>query len=154
MPSTERAPGVDFCGYCGGTKPGHCLRPGAEGCFFPLARPAISALTPVAIDQSGIEVYTSDGIYLKQWSFPHAGVMVPQHAHCWDHLTMVARGAVHVWRDGEYAGRFAAPAGIEIKAGVKHTFQVLEANTVLYCLHNLHDADKVAILAEHELEFG
>lgn len=132
--------------------PGHCLRPSSDQCLFPprLPKPA----SPIEVDQSGVEVYTSDGIYLKQWVFPQSGVMVPQHAHVWDHLTMVARGAVHVWADDKYLGRFAAPTGIEIKAGVKHTFQVIEANTVLWCCHNLHSADKVSILAEHELDFA
>lgn len=110
-------------------------------------------ITPIEIDQTGIEIHTVDGVFLKQYVLPLAGMIVPQHAHAWSHLTMLARGAVHVWKDGVHLGRFDAPRGIEIEAGAKHTFQTIEPDTVLYCVHNLHSADKVAILAEHELEF-
>jgi hypothetical protein len=110
-------------------------------------------MTPIEIDQSGVEIHTCDGVFLKQYHFPLAGMIAPQHQHLWDHLTMLARGAMHIWKDGVHMGRFDAPCGIEIKAGVKHTFQTIEPDTVLYCVHNLHSADKVTILAEHELEF-
>lgn len=111
-------------------------------------------LTPIAIDQSGIEIHTADGIYLKQYAFPAAGTVAPQHAHKYDHTTMVVSGAIWVeTEDGAPAKLCRAPSGLLIKRGVKHKFTTMADNTVLWCIHNAMHPDVAAVLAEHELEF-
>lgn len=99
----------------------------------------------------GIEVTTVDGIFIKQMHIPNAGTVVPQHSHVWDHTSLLAHGSVFVWKDGKLDQRYDAPRAITIKAGVKHTFQSLENDTIIYCIHNLHSEDKIAILSEHDL---
>lgn len=99
----------------------------------------------------GIEIYEADGIWLKQMVFAKADVWVPQHSHAYDHLTMLVTGAIKVWKDGVFDAEYRAPVGIHIKAGVKHLFHVIEVPTVIWCVHNLHGAAAVEILAEHHL---
>lgn len=96
-------------------------------------------------------IFEAEGLYVKQIVIPRALSYVPQHAHALSHLTMLAVGTVNVWRDGEYDGRFVAPFGLYIEAGVKHMFQTLTDNTVLYCIHELTSPDALKVLAEHNL---
>jgi quercetin dioxygenase-like cupin family protein len=99
-----------------------------------------------------VEFRTTDGIFIKQMAMKVAGTIVPQHAHCWDHTSLLARGSVNCWKDGVFDGKYDAPQMILIRAGVKHLFMSLEDNTILYCIHNLHSEDKIEILAEHSLD--
>lgn len=99
----------------------------------------------------GVETITTDGVFIKQMFIRNAGTCVPQHAHVWDHTSLLAKGSVFCWKDGKLDQRYEAPAAILVKAGVKHMFQSLEDDTILYCIHNLHSEDKVAVLAEHDL---
>lgn len=98
------------------------------------------------------EIHEADGVYIRQINVPMSGTALPQHAHVWDHLTMLAAGRVAVWKDGVYDQAYDAPTGIFIKAGAKHSFVTLQDNTVLYCIHAMHGEDKAAVLAEHDLE--
>jgi quercetin dioxygenase-like cupin family protein len=107
---------------------------------------------PVKIPQPfGIEVTTVDGIFIKQMVIPNAGTFVPQHAHVWNHTSLIAHGSIFCWKDGALDRRYEAPSAILILAGIKHLFQSLEDNTIIYCIHNLHDKDKISILEEHNL---
>jgi quercetin dioxygenase-like cupin family protein len=105
---------------------------------------------PASLDDQpfGVEINTADGILVKQMVLKRAGSVVPQHAHRFDHMTMLARGSVQVWENGRYAGEKHAPAGIFIKAGVKHSFVSMEAFTVLYCIHRTDRSGDVEIQAE------
>lgn len=89
-----------------------------------------------------------DGLFVKQMHIRHKGTMVPQHSHVHPHLTMLARGRLRAWRDGEWLGDYSAPAGIMIPANTKHTFAALEDETIAYCVHRLHGAE-VEIAEEH-----
>ncbi len=110
-------------------------------------------LRPIPIAQDGYEVTTADGIWIKQYVFPAAGSVIPQHAHVWDHSTALVRGSMYVWKDGVFDKKYSAPTVIFISAGVKHTFQTIEDDTMILCLHNALRPDVAAVLAEHELEF-
>jgi quercetin dioxygenase-like cupin family protein len=90
------------------------------------------------------------GIYLKTWSVPDAGSLVPQHAHRWPHLTLVISGAVRVWRDGVMLGDYRAPAAIKIPALEMHTFLTLTDDVILACVHAT-DAAEIEVAAEHQL---
>jgi hypothetical protein len=97
------------------------------------------------------EHITIDGVFIKQMLLKDAGTMVPQHAHRYDHTSMLATGSVRMWKDGQFVADFVAPAPIFIKADAKHTFQSLEANTLIYCIHNVSRTARVEIVAEHQL---
>jgi mannose-6-phosphate isomerase-like protein (cupin superfamily) len=118
-------------------------------CTCPIACVPISdeAAEPVL----GSETRTADGVWIRSMAVPRADTVIPQHAHRWDHTTMVAKGAVRVWQDGEELGDFYAPCGIFIRAGAKHTFLSLTDDTLLYCIHNISRTGEVEVVAEHQL---
>lgn len=93
------------------------------------------------------ELHTADGVFIKQMHLAKRGNIVPQHVHEYDHHTMLAHGAVRVWIDKKNGKDYLAPAGIFIEAGKQHTFLALQDDTVLYCIHKLHDGE-VKLLAQ------
>jgi quercetin dioxygenase-like cupin family protein len=52
-------------------------------------------------------------------------------------MTLVSRGTVEAWQDGELLGEYKAPAIVKIPAGKKHAFIAVTDDVVLCCLHNL-----------------
>ena len=105
----------------------------------------------LAEQASSVEIHVVDDVFVKQWVFPKAGTFAPQHAHKYDHLSLLAVGSVVVWRDAANPETHHAPAGIEIRAGVKHTFKTLTDNTIIYCIHNAARPDVAAVVDEHHL---
>jgi quercetin dioxygenase-like cupin family protein len=106
----------------------------------------------LCIEQPPVWEHTSvDGVFVKQMLLKERGTLVPQHAHVYDHTSMLARGSVRMWADGEYVGDFVAPQPLFIKAKVKHRFQSLEPDTLIYCIHNVSRTGQVEIHAEHQL---
>lgn len=107
-------------------------------------------------DQPDItDIKIVDGVFVKMMHFRHAEMVVPQHAHSYDHLSVCSAGAVRVWADDRLMGEFQAPAAIVIKARVKHRFLTLVAPTTLWCIHNADRAEgdeDVAIHEEHRPE--
>ena len=110
-------------------------------------------LTPLASDEEPIQVqiHEADGIYIRQMRMLRADTLIEQHVHPWTHLTMVARGAVYLWRDGKYAGKYDAPTAVRIEAGVAHSFLTAEPGTVLYCIHSLSHGEALKAMVEHGL---
>lgn len=111
----------------------------------------MSHVEPLVEQPPVVEFHTADGLFIKQMYVAKAGTLIPQHSHAWDHTSMLARGSVRVWVGGVIKGEHVAPTGIFIEAGVKHLFQTLEDETIVYCIHNLHGEDAVRVLAEHQL---
>lgn len=89
-----------------------------------------------------------DGIFIKQMLLKEAGTLIPQHAHAYDHTSMLAKGRVRAWVGDELMGEFEAPAPIFIKARVKHTFLSLEPDTLIYCIHR----STPVIVEEHQFD--
>lgn len=107
-----------------------------------------------SVDQppDNLEWTTADGIFIKEMQIANAGTVVPQHSHVYAHTSLLQKGAVGVWSDGEYQGVRKAPTAIHIPANVKHSFQAMEDNTVILCIHNLNGAGYPPIAEEHQLE--
>jgi quercetin dioxygenase-like cupin family protein len=80
--------------------------------------------------------------WVKQMIFERAGDVHPGHQHVHDHQTLLAKGSVEVWANGE-STIFTAPTIIYIKAGVQHGMIAQEDATVIYCIHPLRDGDQV-----------
>lgn len=99
----------------------------------------------------GIEVHECDGLFLKQMFIPKRMTFIPQHSHAWDHLSMLVRGAVRVWKDEAFDAEYFAPKGILIKAGVKHLFLSLVDDTEIWCVHATRGEEFVKILEEHQI---
>jgi hypothetical protein len=89
-----------------------------------------------------------DGIFIKQMYLKEAGTMIPQHAHAYDHTSMLAKGRIRAWSGDELMGEYEAPAPIFIKARVKHTFLSLEPGTLIYCIHK----SEPVIVEEHQFD--
>jgi len=98
-----------------------------------------------------VEWVEADGLFIKQLFIAKEGTIIPQHAHVFDHVSLVAVGAIRVWKDDVLAGDVVAPTPVFIAAGVKHKFMALEPNTLIFCCHNLKGEAAVKILAEHDL---
>ena len=84
-----------------------------------------------------IEFAEVDDIWVRSYSVAKAKSVIAQHVHAHDHITLVSRGAVEAWQDGESIGTYVAPSLITIPAGKKHAFMALTDDVVLCCLHNL-----------------
>lgn len=107
--------------------------------------------TFVKVEQPVSEEFACvDDIFVKTMPINQAGLYVPQHAHEYHHISFVARGSVLAWKDGVCMGVFAAPKAIFIEAGAKHTFQSLEPDTLILCIHNTH-GEGISIIEEHQL---
>lgn len=89
-----------------------------------------------------------DGVFIKQMYLKDAGTWIPQHAHAYDHTSMLAVGKIRAWAGDDFLGEFEAPTPIFIKAKVKHTFVSLEPNTLIYCIHR----SAPVIVAEHQFD--
>jgi hypothetical protein len=113
-----------------------------------------TALTRHASQPEGLEAALYGDVWVKPWVMPAAGMIVPQHAHTYDHLSAIAQGSVRVWQDGEDMGVTKAPGLVRVPARVKHAFEVLEAGTVILCIHNAAHGEAAEIHEEHHLVEG
>lgn len=79
------------------------------------------------------------GVYAKESRIP-AGHILVQHAHKFDHLSILAEGSVEVVVDGERSV-LHAPACLTIEAGKHHGVKSL-TEVVWYCVHATDCADE------------
>lgn len=101
--------------------------------------------------QDGEEFITVDDVFIKQMVLEKAGCEVAQHAHKYAHTTLVATGALRVWRGDELIGDFEAPSRIYIPANAMHRMMALKDNTLGYCIHNVSRSEgTVEITAENK----
>ena len=117
--------------------------------------PVITGLGPLE-QPASVEIFASDDIFIKTMGPLAAGTLVPQHSHEFDHVSLLAVGAIEVWiadvnEPLALLGRFEAPRAIEIKAGRKHLFQALVDGTLVCCIHNLHGQGYPEIRAQHQI---
>lgn len=85
-----------------------------------------------------IQHHFSDGLYARQMVLP-AGHFAVTHAHQYDHLSILASGAVTVVVDGVECC-YRAPAVITILAGQQHYIEA-EEDTVWFCIHATDEQD-------------
>lgn len=100
----------------------------------------------IAGDRSERDFAMADGVFIKAIQVDETGTDLPQHAHRYDHTTLLAHGSVRFWCDDVLMGDFSAPHTMFIKAGVMHMFRTLEPDTTLYCIHNTARNGAVEIL--------
>jgi len=84
-----------------------------------------------------IEFAEVDDIWVRAYSIAKAKTIIAQHVHEHDHITLVSRGTIEAWQDGELLGEFKAPALVKIPAGKSHAFTAMTDDVMLCCLHNL-----------------
>jgi hypothetical protein len=81
-------------------------------------------------------------LWSKMMHFKKAGDTEQGHAHVFDHLTLLAKGAMKVIVNG-VASDFKAPHMIFIKKDAVHELIALEDDTVAYCIHALRNGEGV-----------
>jgi quercetin dioxygenase-like cupin family protein len=91
-----------------------------------------------------------DNVFVKMHHFVRVGDIYQGHSHTFDHITLLAAGAVKMVHDnGEQ--EYKAPYLIVTPKGVKHQFTALEANTVFCCVHAIRDGDGVNDVASQDI---
>ncbi len=108
-------------------------------------------LVPLADPPIGVELYADDWLFCKLMGPLAAGTVVPQHAHEYDHVTLLLVGALDMWIDGVPHGVQRAPKAIAIKAGAKHLFRALHDGSLAACVHNLRGDGYPAVRARHDI---
>lgn len=86
-----------------------------------------------------INHHFSSGVYAKETRIP-AGQVLVQHAHKYDHLSILAQGSVEVVVDGKKE-ILHAPACLTIEANKHHGVKSL-TDVVWYCVHATDCADE------------
>jgi quercetin dioxygenase-like cupin family protein len=81
-------------------------------------------------------------LFSKMMHFKKAGDKETGHAHCFDHLTLLANGKLKITVNGASTD-FQAPHMIYIQKDKIHQLEALEDNTVAYCIHALRNGDGV-----------
>ena len=81
-------------------------------------------------------------LFSKMMHFANVGDVEQGHTHAFDHLTLLAAGALKVTVDG-VSTDFVAPHMIYIRADKHHELVAMEPNTVAYCIHALRDGNGV-----------
>lgn len=89
------------------------------------------------------------GVYAKETLIP-AGASLIQHAHKYDHLSILAKGIVELTVDGE-SRMVHAPACLTIQAGKHHGVKSL-TDAVWYCIHASDVADDDALIAPSHID--
>jgi len=89
------------------------------------------------IELDYVEFAEVDDIWVRAYTVPKSKTVISQHVHTHNHVTLVSRGTIECWQDGESIGVFTAPAIVTILAGKKHAFLALTDDVTLCCLHNL-----------------
>lgn len=79
-------------------------------------------------------------LYSRMMAFKKAGDVEHGHAHQFDHLTLLASGALRVTVEGKTTD-FVAPHMLYIHKDKMHELVALEDNTVAYCIHVLRTND-------------
>ena len=97
-----------------------------------------------------VDIKLTDDLFVKAMTVAKAGTIMGQHSHTYDHVTLLAYGAMRVEADGMMLGDYVGPVGILIRAGVKHTMTTLTDGVVFACIHALHGTD-IEIEEEHQL---
>jgi quercetin dioxygenase-like cupin family protein len=103
-------------------------------------------------EETEIALYA--GIFIKVYTVQDVGTLIPQHSHEHPHATLLMKGAIQAWRDGEYLGLLQAPAIIRIPAHTMHKFMTTVPDVRLACLHNADHLEngEPAVAAEHVLD--
>jgi len=73
------------------------------------------------IDLEYVEFAEADDIWVRAYSIPKAKTVLSQHVHTHDHITLVSRGTVEAWQDGEWFGEFSSSFGSGDSSGFGHS---------------------------------
>ena len=111
---------------------------------------------PPTLDALPITHHFGGGVYAKETRIS-AGLVLVQHKHDYDHLSVLASGTVEMLIDG-VRSEVTGPACLTIKAGKHHGVKAL-TDIVWYCIHatdctDEHEVDDVLISAPDDALMG
>lgn len=91
-------------------------------------------------NQPEIQLGCVANLFSRMMVFKDVGDTEIGHTHQFDHLTLLASGALRVTVDGQTTN-FVAPHMIYIRADKVHELVAIQPNTVAYCIHALRNKD-------------
>ena len=91
-------------------------------------------------DKPEISLSCVASVYVRQMHFKKAGDVEHGHAHKFDHQTLLAKGSLKIFLNGQETV-FHAPHIILIRKDQFHELVALEDDTLCYCIHALRDAE-------------
>lgn len=94
------------------------------------------------MNQPEITLGCVSNLWSRMMFFRSIGDTEYGHTHQFDHMTLLASGALKVIVDGQ-ATEFKAPHMILIRQDKNHELIALEDNTVAFCIHALRTGDRV-----------
>jgi quercetin dioxygenase-like cupin family protein len=108
------------------------------------------------LDDVPITHHFGGGVYAKETRIA-AGLILVQHKHDFDHLSVLASGTVELLVDGARS-EVTGPACITIEAGKHHGVKAL-TDVVWFCIHatdctDSHEVDEVLIAAPDDALMG
>ena len=104
-------------------------------------------------DMPQVQIGCIANLFSRMMHFVKAGDIEHGHTHQFDHLTLLASGALRVTVDGNTTD-FKAPHMIYIHKDKNHELVALEDNTVAYCIHALRDKNSGEILDPSMIPVG
>jgi quercetin dioxygenase-like cupin family protein len=119
------------CDTCGAAKDGRCY--------------------VEAPQQPITQEFIADGVWINQVQISGVGIALPQHAHRFEHATVISEGGVRVEREDAPAVELWSPQVINIPANVKHLFVTLSDRVVLLCIHRIDRSGAVEVAEEHQI---
>lgn len=81
------------------------------------------------------------GIYFRSIWLANVGDTGTQHAHPYDHATFCGQGAATLYVNGVYRRVVSAGHAVPVLAGETHSFEALQPNTLLTCVHIAKSAE-------------
>jgi quercetin dioxygenase-like cupin family protein len=101
-------------------------------------------------DRPLTDIKIVDNVLVKLHHFLRVGDTHQGHAHTFDHITLLASGAVRMVHDNGET-EYKAPHLIVTPKGITHQFTALEPNTVFCCVHAIRDGDGVDDVASQDI---
>lgn len=80
-------------------------------------------------------------LWVRMMHFKKAGDLNEGHSHDYDHITLLSKGSVEVYVEGQKT-TFKAPHMIYIAKGKRHHLVALEDDTIASCVHALRSGER------------
>lgn len=81
------------------------------------------------------------GVFFRSILLPKAGMIAGYHSHDYAHASFIGSGSARLSFDGVPQGDHQAGESVEVPAFVCHTWEALENNTRIACVHNVGEKE-------------
>jgi quercetin dioxygenase-like cupin family protein len=96
------------------------------------------------------EMAIADNVLVYMNYLIEKGDEIQDHAHVFDHITLLARGSVKMEHDGG-SKEYTAPYLIITPKNIQHKFTALEDKCLLCCIHAIRDGDEIEDIAPQDI---